>query len=475
MAGNAYSHIAASGNQIIDGLLYGIGWSGPITYAFPAEAADYAYDRETDAEFAGLTRQQQNSAAFALDQLFGNAANDGFSIEGFTNADISSGDARSAQIRVAQSALPLTAYTYLPGDYTEAGDVWLGKYSGCSCPNCGNYGGHTVLHEMGHAMGLKHGHDPLNGFDALPSEYDSLEVTVMTYRSFAGGSAAGGYTYDRWSAPQTYMMGDIAALQYMYGADFETNGGDTVYSWRQGNADTFVNGARAINAGGDTIFATIWDGGGIDTYDLGGFRSKIRLSLEPGESSRFNTSQLADLGRGHHAQGNIYNALQYQGDIRSLIENAIGGRNRDWLAGNGADNTLSGRRGDDRLLGAGGGDTLEGGAGNDRLDGGDGNDVLEGSAGNDRLSGGAGDDRLAGGRGHDLFIFDTLGGHDVIIGFANGLDRLSLAGTGWTSAEDIIANAVQVDDDVVITLSDSQSITLADFELDRLDAKDFLW
>jgi serralysin len=33
-----------------------------------------------------------------------------------------------------------------------------------------------------------------------------------------------------WDNPQTYMRYDIAALQELYGADFTTNGGNTVLS-----------------------------------------------------------------------------------------------------------------------------------------------------------------------------------------------------------------------------------------------------
>jgi serralysin len=38
-----------------------------------------------------------------------------------------------------------------------------------------------------------------------------------------------GYTLGSTSYPQTLMMHDIAALQTMYGANYATNGGDTVY------------------------------------------------------------------------------------------------------------------------------------------------------------------------------------------------------------------------------------------------------
>ena len=76
------------------------------------------------------------------------------------------------------------------------------------------------------------------------------------------------------------------------------------------------------------------------------------------------------------AHGNVANALLYQGDSRSLIENATGGDGDDRIVGNSADNHLIGRRGKDRLSGFEGADTLNGGLDNDVLRGGEGRDVF---------------------------------------------------------------------------------------------------
>ena len=76
------------------------------------------------------------------------------------------------------------------------------------------------------------------------------------------------------------------------------------------------------------------------------------------------------------AVGNIANALLYNGDTRSLIENAVGGSGNDKLTGNHAANLLKGGAGADRLSGLGGSDILDGGAGADFLLGGAGADVF---------------------------------------------------------------------------------------------------
>ena len=65
----------------------------------------------------------------------------------------------------------------------------------------------------------------------------------MTYRSFVGADVADGYSNGRHDFAQSYMMFDIAALQHMYGADYGTNAGDTVYSWGPSNGRTQIDGA----------------------------------------------------------------------------------------------------------------------------------------------------------------------------------------------------------------------------------------
>jgi serralysin len=164
------------------------------------------------------------------------------------------------------------------------------------------------------------------------------------------------------------MMLDIAALQHMYGANFSTNAGNTVYRWSPDSGRTVVNGAVGLDPGDNRIFATIWDGGGKDTYDLSAYRTGLRLDLRPGKASEFSEPQLADLGGGPndgHARGNIFNALQFDGDRRSLIENAEGGSGGDRIIGNAAGNRLDGGRGGDVLKGLTGKDVLVGGKGDD--------------------------------------------------------------------------------------------------------------
>jgi Ca2+-binding RTX toxin-like protein len=193
----------------------------------------------------------------------------------------------------------------------------------------------------------------------------------MPYISYQGGSPSG-YTNEDWGFPQSFMMADIAALQYMYGANF--SGTSTVYSWSPTTGEMFVNGigqgAPNDGAGGasNRIFLTIWDGNGTDTYDLSNYATGVSIDLAPGGHSTFSAGQLADLGGGPNggfARGNVYNAALYEGDTRSLIERAKGGGGNDSIIGNQADNSLWGNGGDDLLNGGKGADILIGGPGND--------------------------------------------------------------------------------------------------------------
>ncbi|MEO1147767.1 MAG: alkaline phosphatase D family protein [Cyanobacteria bacterium J06638_22] len=92
----------------------------------------------------------------------------------------------------------------------------------------------------------------------------------------------------------------------------------------------------------------------------------------------------------------------------------LGGNGSDRLSGNAGNDRMAGGNGADNLVGGVGNDTMVGGAGNDRLLAAGGNDLMRGNLGNDRLNGGSENDRLFGGPGNDRL--NGQGGDDVLRG-----------------------------------------------------------
>jgi serralysin len=395
--------VSPSGDAKIDGLLTEYRWDGSeLSYSDPDSERDYGsrYFSDFDGDgvsaqfegFSSLSRAQLETVHAALNagNAQGSSAGLAFSVTGFTRLHMTyagSGDGDAA-IRVANTRdYAAGAYAYFPANSEIGGDLWLGKAG--ERPAVGNYEYSTILHELGHALGLKHSHES-DFFGSVPERYDTPEYTVMTYRSFIGGDPDAFRSTEIWGEPQSFMALDIAALQYIYGANFTTNAGDTVYSWRPDEGITRIDGTKALEPGANRIFATIWDGGGSDTYDLSAYSKGVSVDLRPGRASTFSGSQLADLGGGPDgdlAQGNIFNALLYKDDPRSLIEDVVGGSGDDRLRGNAANNRLKGGDGDDKLIGDEGADLLLGGDGSNVLIGGQGGDVFRFVAASDSSPG----------------------------------------------------------------------------------------
>jgi serralysin len=298
-------------------------------------------------------------------------------VSNLTFTEVTESSTKHGDLRFALSDYPYTAWAYYPSTNPAGGDAWFNKSSGWySSPGKGNYAYMTFLHEAGHcACGLDHAHEGR----AVPYEHDSMEYTVMSYRSYVGADVNSGYTNETYGYAQSLMMYDIAATQYMYGANFNTQSGNTTYTWSPTTGEMFINGVGQGRPGANRIFLTVWDGNGVDTYDFSNYSTSLKVDLRPGEWTTTSTAQLAKLKADGSkvAVGNIANALQYNGDARSLIENAKGGSAGDVITGNDIANTLWGNGGNDTLNGLLGNDILVGGAGFDTLDGGAGLDTAD--------------------------------------------------------------------------------------------------
>lgn len=418
--------VSATGVQDIDGLLSGVKWIGTLTYSFPDSASDYpnynGFGEPTASGFGQVTTQQQQTVHTILSL-----------VADYTNLEIVYAGTNSSDIRIAQSSgADPTALAYYPGS-NEGGDVWFGTNYNFGNPALGGYYYFTHIHELGHALGLKHSHDEggVSG-TSVSADHDALEFTVMSYYSYVGATLPA-YTNGSYDYPTTYMRDDIRALQEMYGADFTTQSGDSSYAWNPSTGEISINGVGQGTPAANRVFMTIWDGGGNDTYDFSAYSGGVTVDLNPGSSSVTSTVQLARLGNGHYAEGNVYNAYLYDDDPRSLIENVIGGGGNDRLTGNLTDNRLDGR---------------------------------------------AGSDILSGGGGNDVFVFGAGYGSDVITDFVAGgvLDRIELLGlAGFDSLGDVLVVGSQVGEDTFFAFGVDLFLTLQDVQLTSITGDDFFF
>lgn len=322
-----------------------------ITYAFP----DWPYDRTAisglDSKVSGLsqfTELQQQQAREVLgawadiaDITLTEVAPDDIDAQiTYGNYEASSGQAFTGY---PPEGLPESDGRRTAGaswyniDYESYPPVHDNLY-----PEIGNYGRHNLVHETGHALGLSHaGNYDGTLADGWRAEYaqDTRQFTVMSYydEQYSGADFKGHYA----AGP---LLDDIAAIQYLYGANMDTRSGDTTYGFNS-NADRDYFRATSSD---DVLIFSVWDTGGTNTFDFSGYSDDQNINL--------NELSFSDIGG---ASKNVSIAKGVN------IHNAVGGSGDDVITGNGLANQLAGGAGDDILYGAGGGDQLTGGAGKD--------------------------------------------------------------------------------------------------------------
>ncbi|NYZ22440.1 M10 family metallopeptidase C-terminal domain-containing protein, partial [Azospirillum oleiclasticum] len=316
-----------TGNTSIDALLAGNGyrWNAgaavgtpvTITYSFPSTLPGYYAANAAERNgFQAVTAGMKAGIRAVLD-VYEQVCN-----VTFVEASSGVGQMTFAQSRMGSGS---AAYAYYGGSTGVSGDVFFNvDYAPNKTLTPGTYGFMTAIHEIGHAMGLKHpgNYNAGGGGTAgpyLPASTDKVAYTVMSYN---GGTLSN-------ANPQTLQLFDIRALQYLYGANMNWAIGDDSYS---------ISNAAPVTK-------TIWDAGGTDTIDASNQTRAATIRLTAGSFSSIGVN-----ASGGAAVNNF--AIAYG----ATIENAIGGSGNDTIFGNAVDNILTGGAGND---------VIDGGAGND--------------------------------------------------------------------------------------------------------------
>jgi Ca2+-binding RTX toxin-like protein len=305
----------------------------------------------------------------------------------------------------------------------------------------GEYGYVTLLHEFGHGLGLAHPHDNGGGSEIMQgviSPFDSYGTyglnqgafTTMSYNDGWNGVLGG----DRGNQA-TPMALDVALLQSLYGANTNTNAGDTVH---------------LMGVGAQFGIYCLWDTGGVDWLELPWGGDAI-IDLRA-------ATLLSAPGGGGYVSYIIGQEFGYTIAAGVVIENARGARGDDVLIGNDVANILVGD---------------------------DGADTLYGALGNDTLDGGVDDDTMTGGLGDDTYVVDNTA--DVIVEvFGEGVDtvRSSITLTLGDALENLVlVGAVAIDGTGnssanVITGNDAVNVLFGRAGNDSLSAglgNDTLW
>lgn len=235
----------------------------------------------------------------------------------------------------------------------------------------------TLVHELGHALGLKHPFEVEGGnTTTLNTNEDNSAWTAMTYTLVSA-------EYDG-----QFRSFDFMALTELYGVNPTYRAGDDTYTF-SASAGTFIV-----------------DGGGSDTISAANQNLTALIDLRAGAQSYVG------------AQANLISSTnQLTISSGTQIENATGSALGDTLIGNDLSNFLDGGAGDDRLFGGAGSDQLRGGAGADIID----------------LSEAIG--------ARDTVMLDLGGGGDLIYGFTQGAaaDVISVRGVTTGRMQSLIS------------------------------------
>ena len=312
-----------------------LGSAKTFKYAFPSALPTYYNGTsQADGTFVGFSDTQKTRTVTALSYIE-TVIDVKFVLE--TNANVLNSANSLNTLSFGTNAQTNSAgYAFGPSTRSDGNDVFLNKTDPYVKDLADNsYGSQILIHEIGHALGLKH---PFSAADSTSgsAEPPYLEKGVEDFTIWSVMS----YTNDPIEQDQLkYSPLDIAALQYIYGPS-------TIA--RQGS-DTYTISETEANF--------IWDGGGTDKVSAASSSKAVTIYLEPGYWGFVGSAKEAYISK----------AGQITVNFGTQIENLEGSGFGDSLHGNALNNVINGNAGND---------TVQAFAGNDTIDGGDGQDTV---------------------------------------------------------------------------------------------------
>lgn len=331
-----------SGDYRIDVLLFGAtekweptraaGLTRTVTYSFAASANYLASSSDYAEDIIGLT--PFTSAEKTATQKILSYVSSILPMTFVEVTETASGNSATGEIRLVNNTQEgSSGYALSPGesDLQYRGDVFLSTSSINSTYAPGSFDYDTILHELTHALGLKHPGN-YNAGEAVstdPGNYlatseDSKTLSVVSYAEQSQGLQRIDF------APY-----DLLALKYLYGLKAQ-NVGDNTFAW--------------TDAIGQQM-QTLIDDGGTDTIDLRQLTTDNQIDLREGHSSNAGRVASSTSTPAEPALQNVQIAFGTQ------IENIWGSPQADHITGNSSSNTLQGNDGNDTFVGGEGVDT----------------------------------------------------------------------------------------------------------------------